>query len=181
MKNILNSFINWVGGKKALREEIYQIFPKDHKKYAEVFGGGGWVLFGKRQRPGCIEVYNDFNGDLVNLFLCVRDKCLPLLEELGFLPLNSRDEYRRLLKKFLKKESFPNGYLYENLELADRYLPEPSAREIKEILTIQAEQYDVRRAAAYYKSIRYSYSSGGSSYGARPLNIRDFRSVPNFV
>ena len=72
-------------------------------------------------------------------------------------------------------------YLYENLELADRYLPEPSAREIKEILTIQAEQYDVRRAAAYYKSIRYSYSSGGSSYGARPLNIRDFRSVPNFV
>ncbi|MGI6262088.1 MAG: DNA adenine methylase, partial [Acutalibacteraceae bacterium] len=41
--------------------------------YIEVFGGGGWILFHKP--PGNdFEVYNDFNGLLVNLYRCVREK-----------------------------------------------------------------------------------------------------------
>ena len=29
----------WVGGKKALRDEILARFPLDYKRYIEVFGG----------------------------------------------------------------------------------------------------------------------------------------------
>jgi site-specific DNA-adenine methylase len=43
----INSFISWIGGKKALRNVIYRLFPKDYGRYIEVFGGGGWVLFVK--------------------------------------------------------------------------------------------------------------------------------------
>lgn len=56
--------MSWVGGKKALRDQILSRFPLDYKRYIEVFGGGGWVLFHKP--PGKdFEVYNDFNGNLV--------------------------------------------------------------------------------------------------------------------
>ena len=56
----MNSFMSWVGGKKALRDEIVLRFPPTYSRYIEVFGGGGWVLFHKS--PGKeMEVYNDFN------------------------------------------------------------------------------------------------------------------------
>jgi site-specific DNA-adenine methylase len=61
----MNSIISWVGGKKALRELIYQRMPKEFGRYIEVFGGGGWVLFG-RPMDTAMEVYNDFNFDLAN-------------------------------------------------------------------------------------------------------------------
>ena len=54
-------------------------FPLFYERYVEVFGGGGWVLFHKA--PGNdFEVYNDFNGLLVNLYRCVRDKPEELME-----------------------------------------------------------------------------------------------------
>lgn len=43
----MNSFIGWIGGKRALRSEILAAFPDDVGRYIEVFGGAGWVLFGK--------------------------------------------------------------------------------------------------------------------------------------
>ena len=66
----MNSIISWVGGKKALRDLIYLRMPKHYDRYIEVFGGGGWVLFGKPSDK-CMEVYNDFNSNLANLFYCV--------------------------------------------------------------------------------------------------------------
>ena len=71
--------MSWIGGKKALRELIVRLFPLYYERYIEVFGGGGWVLFHKP--PGNdFEVYNDFNGLLVNLYRCVRDKPEELME-----------------------------------------------------------------------------------------------------
>ena len=67
----MNSFMSWVGGKKALRDAIVARLDERCDRYVEVFGGGGWVLFHKR--PSKFEVYNDFNGTLVNLYRCVRD------------------------------------------------------------------------------------------------------------
>ena len=97
----MNSIISWVGGKKALRDLIYQKMPKEFGRYIEVFGGGGWVLFG-RTPNAAMEVYNDFNSDLANLFRCVRDQPMAFLKELGFLPLNGRDEFF-VLRKFLEQ------------------------------------------------------------------------------
>ena len=90
----------WVGGKKALRDEILARFPLDYKRYIEVFGGAGWVLFHKP--PGNdFEVFNDFNGNLVNLYRCVREQPEKLCGELRYL-LNSRLDFE-YMKPLLTK------------------------------------------------------------------------------
>lgn len=166
----MNSIISWVGGKKALRELIYQRMPREFGRYIEVFGGGGWVLFGKPPDTP-MEVYNDFNFDLANLFRCVRDRPLALLKELNFLPLNGRDEFN-VLKKYLEKDEFTNEYLPEELDLAQRHFTPVQFEEIKSILMENARMNDVKRAAAFFKVIRYSYGSGCTSYGCQPFDIR---------
>lgn len=87
----INSFMAWVGGKKALRDEILARFPRNYKRYIEVFGGAGWVLFHKP--PGNdFEVFNDFNGNIVNLYRCVREQPEALRNELRYM-LNSRLDF----------------------------------------------------------------------------------------
>ena len=87
----INSFMSWIGGKKALREIIVSLFPYYYERYIEVFGGGGWVLFHKP--PGNdFEVYNDFNSLLANLYRCVRDSHEELIDSLRFT-LNSREDF----------------------------------------------------------------------------------------
>lgn len=166
----MNSIISWVGGKKALRDLIYQKMPKEFGRYIEVFGGGGWVLFG-RTPDAAMEVYNDFNSDLANLFRCVRDQPMAFLKELGFLPLNGRDEFF-VLRKFLEQEEFTDAFMCQELELAQRELTPVQFDEIKTILLERAEMNDIRRAAAFFKVIRYSYGSGCTSYGCQPFDIR---------
>ncbi|MDE6539057.1 MAG: DNA adenine methylase, partial [Ruminococcus sp.] len=67
----MKSFIPWVGGKSLLAKKIIEQFPDDIDRYIEVFGGGGSVLFYKENHAK-LEVYNDFNSCLVNLFRCVK-------------------------------------------------------------------------------------------------------------
>lgn len=67
----MNSFISWIGGKKLLKKKIIEQFPEKFDRYIEVFGGAGWVLFDK-EKHAPMEVYNDINGDLVNLYRCVK-------------------------------------------------------------------------------------------------------------
>ncbi len=88
--------MSWVGGKRALRDEIVKRFPLSYNTYVEVFGGAGWVLFHKN--PGKdVEIFNDFNGNLVNLFRCVREKDEQLLHELEFM-LNPRLDFEYMRK-----------------------------------------------------------------------------------
>ena len=67
----MKSFIPWIGGKSLLAKTIIGMFPKDFDRYIEVFGGAGWVLFG-RDKHANLEVYNDAEGQLVNLFRCIK-------------------------------------------------------------------------------------------------------------
>lgn len=62
-----------MGGKSAMAQWIIGHFPKNYVDmlYAEIFGGGGWVLF--KKDPSVNEVYNDFHRQLVNLFTTIRD------------------------------------------------------------------------------------------------------------
>lgn len=98
----MNSFMSWIGGKKALREEVVRRFPLDYERYIEVFGGGGWVLFYKPPRRD-FEVYNDFNSLLANLYRCVRERHEDLLESLRYV-LNSREDFE-LVKAALARDS----------------------------------------------------------------------------
>lgn len=88
----MNSFMSWVGGKKALRDEVIIRMPSFYERYIEVFGGAGWVLF--RKLPGNdVEIFNDFNKNLVNLYRCVRDNPNRLKYKLKYV-LNSREDFR---------------------------------------------------------------------------------------
>ncbi len=90
----MNSFMSWVGGKKALREEVLARFPTYYERYIEVFGGAGWVLFHKP--PGMdFEVWNDYNGNLANLYRCVRENPNKLKYKLRYV-LNSREDFERI-------------------------------------------------------------------------------------
>ena len=68
-----------------------------------------------------MAVYNDYNSNLTHMFCCVKDRTLSLLKELGFLPLNSREDFDVLLK-FFSKDEFTDDYLKEELELSQVYL-----------------------------------------------------------
>ena len=90
---------------------------------------------------------------------------------MNFFPLNGRDEFL-VLKKYLEKDEFNNEYLHEELELAQNNLLPPQYEEIKLLLTENAAMNDIKRAAAFFKLIRYSYGSGCTSYGCQPNDIR---------
>ena len=97
----MNSFMSWVGGKKALRDEVIIRMPPFYEKYIEVFGGAGWVLF-RKSPENEVEVFNDFNSNLVNLYRCVRDNPAKLKYKLRYV-LNSREDFRWIA--FLHKKA----------------------------------------------------------------------------
>ncbi len=163
----------WIGGKGKLLWLIRKLFPSQIKCFVDVFGGSGSVLLSRPLKKGCVEIYNDFNSNLTNLFFCIKNRPLALIRELGFLPLNARDEFNVLLK-FFKKEEFTNEYLEENLDLAKAYLEPPQYEELRGLLLERASLGDVIRAANYYKLIRCSYNSSTTAFAARPCDIRQF-------
>lgn len=80
----MDSFLRWIGGKKFLRKQILEQFPDEKlEKYIEVFGGAGWILFSK-DRHAKIEIFNDINHDLINLFRCVKYHCEAVQKELEY-------------------------------------------------------------------------------------------------
>ena len=93
----MKSFIPWVGGKSLLAKKIVEQFPDDIDRYIEVFGGGGSVLFYKENHAK-LEVYNDFNSCLVNLFRCVKYHRAELQREIsGYF--NSREIFDEIKEK----------------------------------------------------------------------------------
>ena len=107
--------MSWIGGKKALRDEIIARFPLDYTRYIEVFGGGGWVLFHKAPERD-FEVYNDFNPNLANLYRCVRDHPDELCDELRYM-LNSRLDFDYVREMMHSKTDIPDikraAYFYQ--------------------------------------------------------------------
>lgn len=166
----LNSIISWVGGKKALRDLIYTRFPQKYAKYIEVFGGGGWILFGKV--PEKFEVYNDFNNNLSNMFAVIRDQPLAFIQELGYLPENGRFIFS-LYKEIISKQRVDDKFLEEEMAKINVYFTEIQKEEIMEIMKKERiEKQDVKLAVAFFKLIRYSYGSGCRTFGARPYDVR---------
>lgn len=61
--------IPWIGGKRRLAPHVFSRFP-DHTCYVEAFCGAAAIFFMKE--PAEVEVLNDFNGELVNLYRVVK-------------------------------------------------------------------------------------------------------------
>lgn len=81
--------VRWHGGKWKLAPWIVSQFP-DHRCYVEPFGGGGSVLLHKPR--SYVEVYNDLDGEIVNLFAVMRDHGEDLTRAIGLTPF-ARGEF----------------------------------------------------------------------------------------
>lgn len=80
---------------------IISIMPP-HKSYLEPFFGSGAVFF--KKLPSRIETINDLDGEIVNLFRCIREKPKELAWAVALTPY-SRCEYEQAWKRF--KEGGP--------------------------------------------------------------------------
>lgn len=85
------TLVPYMGGKQKLVPQLLSLIPP-HTSYVEVFGGGGALLLNKP--PSAIEVYNDIDGELVNLFEVIRDNPDAFLKRADFL-LYSRELYEK--------------------------------------------------------------------------------------
>lgn len=66
-----NPIIPWMGGKRRLASHLIPRFP-NHTCYVELFCGGA-ALFFLRPEPAKVEVINDLDGELTNLYRVVQN------------------------------------------------------------------------------------------------------------
>lgn len=88
---VTRPIMRYHGGKFRLAPWIISHFPA-HRIYVEPFGGAAGVLIRKERAAG--EVYNDLDGDIVNLFCVLRDDSMRahLVEQVTLTPY-SRAEF----------------------------------------------------------------------------------------
>ena len=85
----------WQGGKRFLSKTLIdRIVRIPHKTYVEPFVGMGGVFLRRPCRPR-LEVANDRNGDIVNLFRVIQ-RHLPQLMDVMRFQLAGRREFERL-------------------------------------------------------------------------------------
>ncbi|WDR03642.1 DNA adenine methylase [Devosia algicola] len=88
--------LRWHGGKWVLAPWIIEHFPP-HRVYVEPFGGAASVLM--RKARSYAEIYNDLDGDVVNLFRVLRsDRAGSLVEAVRMTPF-SRTEFSEAYQK----------------------------------------------------------------------------------
>jgi DNA adenine methylase len=88
-ETVTRPLVRWHGGKWRLAPWIISFFP-GHKTYVEPYGGGGSVLL--RKARAYAEVYNDLDGEIVNLFRVARDRGPELCQRIELTPF-AREEY----------------------------------------------------------------------------------------
>ncbi len=89
MSDLRRPLLRYHGGKWKLAPWIIGLFPP-HRVYVEPFGGGGSVLL--RKERSYAEIYNDLDGEVVNVFRCARDHGPALQQSLRLTPF-AREEF----------------------------------------------------------------------------------------
>ena len=73
----------WMGNKVKLLPFIQKMIPPNVKQYLEPFGGSGAVVLGLKPSKNRLDIYNDLNNDLFNVFCCIKERPLAFCKELG--------------------------------------------------------------------------------------------------
>ena len=100
-----------MGGKSKLRKTIISQIP-EHTCYVELFFGAGWVYFGKE--PSKVEVINDIDKELINLFKMIKYHA-PEIERLLEYEFSGRDifeEYKHCTVEYLTEIHRAIRFLY---------------------------------------------------------------------
>ena len=82
-----------MGGKRRLAKHLLPMFP-EHSCYVELFSGGA-ALFFMRPTPAKVEVLNDINGQLINLYRVVQHHFDEFVRQFDWT-LTSREVFARL-------------------------------------------------------------------------------------
>ncbi len=110
--NILVSpILKWVGGKRQLLPEIMPYINRNCSTYIEPFVGGGAVLFELQPKKAII---NDYNAELINVYLTVRDYPEELIATLEKHRANNTEKY------FYEVRALDRVDTYEEMSCVDR-------------------------------------------------------------
>jgi len=85
----VKSVLKYPGSKWSMKDEIIKLIPMHHT-YLEPFFGSGAIFFSKQ--PSDIEMINDMDDDVVNLFTCIREDSEQLARLVMCIPF-ARKEY----------------------------------------------------------------------------------------
>lgn len=85
----MKPLVKWAGGKTQLLPKILALMPEDINTYYEPFFGGGAVFFACTPARAVI---NDFNPQLMNLYIQARDNLEELKTEMLKLSANHSEE-----------------------------------------------------------------------------------------
>lgn len=124
----------WIGGKGRMRSYLAPLIPYT-RVYVEPFGGAGNMLFARR--PCELDVYNDIDFRLFNLFRCLADRqAFPALK-------------RRLEQTLYSKREFIK------------------ANSIMKIMAgkVEPQAPDIRLAWAFFVSQNQGFSGKGTTWG----------------
>ncbi len=103
--------ISRMGGKSKLRKTIIDMIP-EHNCYIELFFGAGWVYFGKE--PSKVEVINDIDKELINLFKMIKYHAPEIERQLEY-EFSGRDvfeEYKHCTLEYLTEIHRAVRFLY---------------------------------------------------------------------
>lgn len=107
------SLVPYLGGKIRLVPDLIRLIPREHRCYVEVFGGGAAFLLNKP--PSRVEIYNDIDNELVNLFMTVRDHPTQFIRHVRSLP------YSRTLREVWRTQLYENRLPGNRFERAVRF------------------------------------------------------------
>lgn len=162
-KELISGFFSYMGNKNNLVDWIVPKFPA-HKTYVEVFGGTFAV--GLNKPKSSVEIYNDLNGNLSNLFHVVRTRYDEFVDEINKLVIsedwhklffknhNGDDELENAIRYyyvmvFTFRGKYDGGFSYQPevsfCKTLQRKLPELKAihERIKEVIILNKSCFDI--------------------------------------